>query len=398
MRRDHQRLRERLAALDSAAARRIPRVIEGYAESGEPGAARVVVDGRELVNFCSNDYLGLARHPDLHHASNAAAERYGSGSGSAHLVTGHTREHQALEEELADFTGRQRALLFSTGYMANLGIVSSFCARHEQALEDRLNHASLLDAARLSDADLKRYAHNDAAEAARALAEGRATLVATDGVFSMDGDIAPLAELASATRAHDCWLLVDDAHGIGVLGATGAGAVEEAGLGEQDVPLLMGTLGKALGSFGAFVAGETDVIEHVLQTARTFIYTTALPPPVAAATRAALRLVRSDAALRERLHANIARFAAGAAQLGLPLLPSRTAIQPLLVGASGDALALSRALESRGFWVAAIRPPTVPDGSARLRITLSAAHGEQQIDALLDALAQLRAGIPRAAH
>jgi len=391
MRRDATLLRQRLAQLEASANRRRARIVEARV------GASVVVAGRELVDFCTNDYLGLTRHPALIRAAQAAAATFGAGSGSAHLVTGHTREHQALEEELAAFTGRQRALLFSTGYMANLGVVGSFCARHEQVLEDRLNHASLIDAARLSGAELERYAHLDAAAAERLLAAGRATLLATDGVFSMDGDVAPLAALAAATAAHDSWLLVDDAHGLGVLGADGAGSLQEAGLGERAVPLLMGTLGKALGSFGAFVAGEHEVIEHLLQTARTFIYTTALPPPAVAASRAALRVLREEPQLRARLHAHIARFTTGAAQLGLPLGPSRTAIQPLRVGASAAALALSAALEAAGFWVAAIRPPTVPEGSARLRITLSAAHRESQIDALLETLGRL-CGTARAAH
>ena len=391
MRRDATLLRQRLAQLEASANRRRARIVEARV------GASVVVAGRELVDFCANDYLGLTRHPALIRAAQAAAATFGAGSGSAHLVTGHTREHQALEEELSAFTGRQRALLFSTGYMANLGVVGSFCARHEQVLEDRLNHASLIDAARLSGAELERYAHLDAAAAERLLAAGRATLLATDGVFSMDGDVAPLAALAAATAAHDSWLLVDDAHGLGVLGPEGAGSVQEAGLGEREVPLLMGTLGKALGSFGAFVAGEHEVIEHLLQTARTFIYTTALPPPAVAASRAALRVLREEPQLRARLHAHIARFTTGAAQLGLQLGPSRTAIQPLRVGGSAAALALSAALEAAGFWVAAIRPPTVPEGSARLRITLSAAHRESQIDALLETLGRL-CGTARAAH
>ncbi|HTP39427.1 MAG TPA: 8-amino-7-oxononanoate synthase [Steroidobacteraceae bacterium] len=391
MRRDATLLRQRLAQLEASANRRRARIVEARV------GASVVVAGRELVDFCANDYLGLTRHPALIRAAQAAAATFGAGSGSAHLVTGHTREHQALEEELAAFTGRQRALLFSTGYMANLGVVGSFCARHEQVLEDRLNHASLIDAARLSGAELERYAHLDAAAAERLLAAGRATLLATDGVFSMDGDVAPLAALAAATAAHDSWLLVDDAHGLGVLGPEGAGSVQEAGLGEREVPLLMGTLGKALGSFGAFVAGEHEVIEYLLQTARTFIYTTALPPPAVAASRAALRVLREEPQLRARLHAHIARFTTGAAQLGLQLGPSRTAIQPLRVGGSAAALALSAALEAAGFWVAAIRPPTVPEGSARLRITLSAAHRESQIDALLETLGRL-CGTARAAH
>lgn len=356
-------------------------------------ATRVWVAGRELRNFCGNDYLGLSAHPALREAATECMRRFGLGAGAAHLVTGHSHEHHALEEELAAFTHRERALLCSTGYMANLGAVSAFAAAHELVLADRLSHASLLDGARLSGARLRRYAHADAAGAERLLvaaARARpAALILTDGVFSMDGDIAPLAALASLARRHGVGLLVDDAHGIGVLGASGGGALEAAGLSASDVPLLIGTLGKACGTFGAFVAGDAAVIDYLMQRARSYIYTTALPPAVAAASRAALRVVQSESWRRERLRAHVTRWRAAAAALELPLLPSTTAIQPLIVGDSAAAMALSEALMARGFWVAAIRPPTVAPGSARLRITLSAAHRERDIDELAETLGSL---------
>jgi 8-amino-7-oxononanoate synthase len=354
-------------------------------------ATRVWVAGRELRNFCGNDYLGLRAHPALREAATDCMRRFGVGAGAAHLVTGHSHEHHALEEELAAFTHRERALLFSTGYMANLGAVSAFADARELVLADRLSHASLLDGARLSGARLRRYAHADAASAERLLAaaDRPAALILTDGVFSMDGDVAPLAALASLARRHGAGLLVDDAHGIGVLGASGGGALEAAGLGTSEVPLLIGTLGKACGTFGAFVAGDAAVIDCLMQRARSYIYTTALPPAVAAASRAALRVIESESWRRERLGAHVTRWRAAAAALELPLLPSTTAIQPLIVGDSAAAMALSEALMARGFWVAAIRPPTVAPGSARLRITLSAAHRERDIDELAEALGAL---------
>jgi 8-amino-7-oxononanoate synthase len=319
----------------------------------------------------------------------SASARWGTSAGAAHLVTGHTQEHHALEEELAAFTGREAALLFSTGYMANVGVITALAARGEVILQDRLNHASLIDGARQSDANMHRYLHGDVVDAARLLqqAEGKVSLIATDGVFSMDGDLAPLRELAALAGQHEAWLLVDDAHGLGVLGAQGGGCLELAGLGAAQVPLLVGTLGKAFGSFGAFVAGARDDIDLILQRARSYIYTTALPPAVAAATRAALKIVVEEGWRRERLAMLIARFRSGAAQLGLPLMPSTTAIQPVLMPGAARCLAASAALMERGFWVSAIRCPTVPAGTERLRVTISAGHSEQQVDALLDALA-----------
>ena len=356
--------------------------------SGE-GATRSV-DGRQLLDFASNDYLGLARDPALIEALVRAARRDGVGAGAAHLLGGHREEHALLEAELAAWTGRERALLFSTGWMANLGAIGALLEADDLCVQDRLNHASLIDAARLAGCTLKRYVHGDVASAARQLAaQGDvAALIATDGVFSMDGDIAPLRELAALARAEGAALMVDDAHGLGVLGTRGAGSVAEAGLSQNDVPVLMGTLGKALGTAGAFVAGSATLIDGLVQQARSFVYTTAMPPALAAATRVALAIARDDADRRERLHARIAQFRAGAAARGIALMDSRTAIQPVMVRDSARALGLSRQLEEAGFFVPAIRPPTVPAGQARLRVTLSAIHGEDEVERLLDALAE----------
>lgn len=365
-----------------------PLKVEGSVAHTESGPLQI---------FCSNDYLGLAQDPRVVEAFTRAAADHGVGSGAAHLVSGHRHEHQRLEEELAEFLGRERALLFSTGYLANLGVIDALCGEGDAVFEDKLNHASLLDGARLSGARLVRYAHGDCEHLAQRLVQtdARRRLIVTDGVFSMDGDIAPLRRLAEVARAHEAMLMVDDAHGIGVLGAAGAGSVAHVGLASREVPVLVGTLGKAFGSFGAFVAGDSALIDWLVQRARTFIYTTALPPAVAAASRASLSIIRSEPARRERLCALISRFRAGVTELGLPLLASETPIQPLLVGEAEAALALSSALERRGFLVTAIRPPTVPRNTARLRVTLSAAHTEAQVDALLSALAELVPAWPR---
>jgi 8-amino-7-oxononanoate synthase len=383
---DSQRLRSELEALETRHERRRRRLVEAIPNPAQP--ARVRVDGRELLNFCNNDYLGLRTHPALIEAATECMRRDGFGAGAAHLLTGHSREHHELEAELAAFTGRERALLFSSGYMANLGVISALTARHDGVLADRLNHASLLDGARLANARLRRYAHLDASSA-RALLESHpdTALIVTDGVFSMDGDIAPLRELANLARQQGAWLMVDDAHGLGVLGALGRGSLEHCALDASAVPILVGTLGKALGSFGAFVAGDAALIDTLVQRARSYVFTTALPPAIAAATRAALRVLQSEPWRRERLLGLVQRFRAGAARHALPLMASSTAIQPLLIGDSAQALKLSEALEQDGFWVAAIRPPTVPRGGARLRVTLSAAHSEAHVDALLEALA-----------
>lgn len=348
-----------------------------------------MVDGRPTLCFCSNDYLGLANHPEVVAALGQAATRWGVGSGAAHLVNGHSAAHEVLEEELADFTGRPRALLFSTGYMANLGVISALAGRGDTVFEDRLNHASLLDGALLSRAHLRRYPHGDWATLARLATEVPPRLIATDGVFSMDGDLAPLPELARIAAETGAWLLVDDAHGLGVLGREGRGTLSQMRLDPKQVPLLMGTLGKAFGTFGAFVAGPEEVIEMLIQRARSYVYTTATPPALAEATRTSLAIARREEWRRERLQALIARLRTGASQLGLPLADSETPIQPLMAGSAARALAWSQALELAGILVTAIRPPTVPEGTARLRITLSASHTADDVDRLLDALATL---------
>jgi 8-amino-7-oxononanoate synthase len=387
-------LREQLAQRAAQHLQRRRRTVTALDGSDGPG---VVVDGQRLVNFCGNDYLGLNTHPALAQAMGRSAASAGSGSGASHLVTGHSLEHELLEAELAQFTGRQRALLFSTGYMANLAAVTCLTQGDSRVVMDRLCHASLIDAAHLSGAQLKRFAHGDAAAAAVFLARAAAPgsdLLVSDGVFSMDGDLAPLPQLAQAAKAAQACLIVDDAHGLGVMGPTGRGSLEHFNLDSAAVPILIGTLGKAFGCFGAFIAGDADYIEWLLQTARSYLYTTALPPPVAAAARAALAVAATESWRRERVLALAARLRRGAEQAGIALLPSLSPIQPVVLGSSARALALSEKLFASGFWVAAIRPPTVPRGSARLRITLSAAHTEQQVDALLDALAAALRSLP----
>ena len=354
-----------------------------------PQGAEAVCDGSRVINFCSNDYLGLANHPAVVKAFKEAADAYGVGSGSAHLICGHSAAHHALEEALAEFTGRDRALLFSTGYMANMGVISALAGRQDAVFEDRLNHASLLDGGLLSGARFKRYAHADIENLERGLeAIDSQALIVTDGVFSMDGDFAPLPALSETAVRHKAWLMVDDAHGLGVIGAQGGGIVEHYGLGQQEVPVLVGTLGKAFGTFGAFVAGSEALIETLIQKARTYIYTTALPSPVAAATSASLKIVIAESWRRDKLASLSERFKHGAEQLGLPLTPSNSPIQPVLIGDSQRALAVGRQLMDSGFLIGAIRPPTVPQGSARLRVTFSALHEEDQVDRLLEALAR----------
>nr|VFJ50562.1 MAG: 8-amino-7-oxononanoate synthase [Candidatus Kentron sp. DK]VFJ54570.1 MAG: 8-amino-7-oxononanoate synthase [Candidatus Kentron sp. DK] len=386
-----------------------------------PQGVRIEIDGRPYLSFSSNDYLGLASDPRMAEAFKRGADRYGVGSGAASVVSGHYLAHHALEEELADFTGRERALLFSTGYMANLGIISALVGRNDQVYEDRLNHASLLDAAVLSRARLRRYAHGDPVALEESLAtggNGKRKLIATDGVFSMDGDVAPLPALMAAGKRHDAWLMVDDAHGLGVLGEHGGGALAHFGLGSGEVPVLMGTLGKALGTFGAFAAGDKDVVEYLMQRARPFLFTTALPPAVAEAARTGLAIAREESWRRKHLQDLVARFRAGAERIGLVLstrdpaiahrnaasadscvdsiwhaasteVEAATPIQPVLVGEAKRAIAISRALRESGLFVQAIRPPTVPKGTARLRITFSASHEKEQVDRLLDALSEV---------
>jgi 8-amino-7-oxononanoate synthase len=375
------------------AARRAAGLYRARALADAPATPTRVVDGRARVSFASNDYLGLAADPRVRAAFVAGAERYGVGAGAAHLLGGHTAAHEALEEALAAHVGRPRALLFSTGYMANLGILQALLGRGDVIYTDRLNHASLLDAAALSRARHLRYRHVDVGHLAQRLAgapTGRRALIATDAVFSMDGDLAPLPALAGLAARHGAWLLADDAHGLGVLGPCGGGSAEHFGLGPDRLAVLMGTLGKALGTFGAFVAGGEALIETLIQHARSYVYTTAPPPALACATLAALRLAREEHWRRAHLADLVARFRAGAAQLGWRLADSATPIQPILVGAVDRTLAVAARLEAAGFYVPAIRPPTVPAGGARLRVSLSAAHTPAQVDALLDALGAAR--------
>lgn len=347
-----------------------------------------MVDGRKLVNFCSNDYLGLANHPAIRKAFISGVEKYGTGSGAAHLVNGHSAAHHALEAELAEFTGYPKALLFSTGYMANLGIAQALCSRGDAIFEDRLNHASLLDAGLLSGARLQRYQHLNAVELEKKLSarDKGEKLVMSDGVFSMDGDAAPINQLATVCQQQDAWLMIDDAHGFGALGENGRGSLEQQNVSTDRVPIYMATLGKALGCAGAFVAGDEDLIEYLIQTARSYIYTTASPPAVAEATRASLKVVAEESWRRKKLQQHIDQFQQGAQQLGLNLLPSATAIQPIVLGDAETALTASQKLLQQGLLITAIRPPTVPEGTARLRITLRADHQTEQIDQLLEAL------------
>ncbi len=392
MQREPDALRAALAELGQRSLLR--RRVVDEAELANAVGGHAMRAGRDVLNFCSNDYLGLARLPEIAAAMATAAKHWGAGTGASHYVSGHGPEHQALERELAEFTHRDAALLFSTGYMANLGAVAALVARGENTLQDELNHASLIDATRLSGAKSWRYTHGDAEAAAAQAAVCQSSssqplaLVATDGVFSMDGDLAPLPQLAKLAVAARSWLLVDDAHGLGVLGKTGRGSCEHFGLDSEQVPILVGTLGKAFGSFGAFVAGSADLIDYLQQRARTAIYTTALPQPVAAATRAALRVAQRDAWRREKLQELTALFRDRAAVLGLHLASSLTPIQPIILGEAARALQVSAALLAAGFWVSAIRPPTVPQGTARLRVTLSAAHERADVEALVEALAQ----------
>jgi 8-amino-7-oxononanoate synthase len=349
------------------------------------------VEGRSLINFCSNDYLGLAGHPDISLALKQAADLYGTGSGASHLVSGHSVVHRELEEQLAEYTGRPRALLFSTGYMANIGAINALIGRRDLVLQDQLNHASLLDGGRLSQAEFKRYKHVDMASLEQRLEQSSAErkLIVTDGVFSMDGNLAPLREISRLAKKHSAWLMVDDAHGVGVLGQQGGGLVEELNMSVEQVPVLVGTLGKSFGTFGAFVAGSEALIETLIQYSRSYIYTTALPPAIAAATLVSLKIVREESWRRDKLARLIARFRRGAEQIGLQLAQSNTPIQPVLINNDEKVMQVGQKLRAAGFLVGAIRPPTVPVGTGRLRITFSADHSEEQVDKLIAALDSL---------
>jgi 8-amino-7-oxononanoate synthase len=375
-----------LADVDAQGLRRRRRTVRRLSHD----TAEIELDGTRCIDFCSNDYLGISSHPRVTDAFVAAAREHGVGARASHLVTGHQPEHEALEKELADFTGRERALLFSTGYMANLGLATALVKKGGAVLGDRLNHASLIDAGRIARADIGHYPHGDTAALGHALAARSAgALVLTDGVFSMDGDLAPLPAIAAACARGRAFLAVDDAHGLGVLGGRGAGTLEHFGLGTREVPALVGTLGKAFGSFGAFVAGDAELVETLIQRARTYIYTTALPAAVAAATRAALAVSIAESWRRARVLSLARRFRALAADAGIPLADSPTPIQPVLIGSADAAVAASERLLERGFFVAAIRPPTVPADSSRLRIALSAAHRDSEVESLVACLADI---------
>lgn len=353
-----------------------------------PCGPAAVVDGRQVVAFCSNDYLGLANHPAIVTAACAAAECWGVGSGASHVVSGHLRPHETLEERLAAFVGRERALYFTTGYMANLAIVPTLVERNDAIFADRLNHASLIDATLLARAEHIRFPHGDMDALAKRLEQSRARrkLILTDAVFSMDGDLAPLPELFALAERFDAWLVVDDAHGFGVLGPNGRGSIAHFDLPPSPRLILMGTLGKAAGVSGAFVAGDRRVIDWLIQRARPYIFTTASSPLIAAALLTSIELIEQGDDRRAHLYRLIDRLRSGLAGLPWPLLPSPSAIQPLMIGENNAAVRLSEQLFARGLWVPAIRPPTVPVGTARLRISLSAAHTDAQIDALVTAL------------
>ena len=349
------------------------------------------VDGRELISFCSNDYLGLASESALIEAACTGARHWGVGSGASHLVSGHLTPHEALEQRLAAFVGFPRVLLFSTGYMANLGLIAALVGRDDAVFADKLNHASLIDAVQLSRAHSQRYPHGDLATLERQLTASAAKrkLILTDAVFSMDGDLAPLPELLALAERFDAWLVIDDAHGFGVLGAQGRGSLAHFALPVAQRVIYMGTLGKAAGASGAFVAGSETVIEWLLQRARTYIFTTGSSPIIACALLAGLDLIEAGDARRAHLRELTAQLRDGLASTRWRLMSSPTAIQPVIIGDNHEALRVANALYEHGLWVPAIRPPTVPKGSARLRVSLSAAHSTDHVARLVDALKEL---------
>jgi 8-amino-7-oxononanoate synthase len=374
-----------LSRLEADGLRRRRRVLE------TPQRAHVTVDGRQYVAFCSNDYLGLAAHRELIDAACEGARLHGVGAGASHLILGHTQPHHRLEQALAGFVGLPAALLFSSGYMANLGLITALAGRGDAIFADKLNHASLNDAALLSRAELKRYAHVDLTHLARLLegSSAKNKLIVSDAVFSMDGDIAPARELLELANRYDGWLVLDDAHGFGIIGSGGRGILEHAEIMSSRIAY-MATLGKAAGVYGAFVAGQPELIDTLVQRARTYIYTTATPPLLAHTLARSLELIESGLDRRAHLFALIAALKKGLHDSGWKLLPSQTAIQPVIVGGAIETLALSERLAERGFLVPAIRPPTVPRGTARLRISLSADHQLGDVQRLVGALRSLQ--------
>ena len=378
-------LSDDLAALQVAGLKRQRRTLQA------PCSPLARVDGRELISFCSNDYLGLANEPALIKAACAGAKQWGVGGGASHLVSGHFEPHETLEQRLAEFTGFQRALLFTTGYMANLGIVQALVGRGDAVFADKLNHASLIDAVQLSRATSHRYPHCDLAALEKLLASSTAKrkLILTDAVFSMDGDLAPLPELFELAERFDAWLVIDDAHGFGVLGSQGRGSLAHFQLGHSPRIVYMGTLGKAAGGSGAFVAGHEDVIEWLMQRARTYIFTTGSSPAIACALLASLELIEQGDARRSHLRQLATQLREGLAGTRWQLIPSPTAIQPVMIGENFEVLRVANALFEHGLWVPAIRPPTVPKGTARLRVSLSSAHRTEHVAQLIDALRSL---------
>ncbi len=381
-------LASELTSLAAAGLSRRRRVLES------PCGRIAAVDGKNLLNFASNDYLGLAGNREIAQTMADGALQWGAGSGASHLVSGHLTPHEKLEQEIAAFTGFPRALTFSTGYLANLAVTPTLAGRGDAVFADKLNHASLIDAmqlAKANGAEVQRYPHNDMAALEKMLASSPAAnkLIVSDAVFSMDGDLAPLPLLFALAERYDAWLVIDDAHGFGVLGTQGKGSLAHFNLPASPRILLMGTLGKAAGVGGAFVAGSATAIEYLLQKGRSYIFTTAAPPAMACALSKSLEIIRNGDTLRASLMARIAQLRDGLAGLPWALLPSPTAIQPLIVGDNEAAVAHSGALWERGLWVPAIRPPTVPKGTARLRISVSAAHTEADIAQLIGALKEL---------
>lgn len=363
-----------------------------------PQGREVVVDGRPLLNFCSNDYLGLAGDPRIGAAFKRGIDRWGTGSGASHLICGHTAAHEELEEALAAFTGRPRALLYGSGYAANVGVINALLSVGDFVFEDRLNHASLLDGGWISRASFAWFEHRDMADLNTKLGEvarePTRKLIVSDGTFSMDGDPCPLDDLLAMARRHDAWAMIDDAHGMGVHGTNGIGLVDPTCYSTTDVPVLVGTLGKAFGTAGAFVAGEESLVETLIQRSRNYVFTTAMPSALAVATQESLAIAQAEDWRREHLAALIKRFRDGADQLGLEVMSSTSPIQPLVIGDPARALAISRALEERGFLIGAIRPPTVPQGTSRLRVTMTAAHRTEDVDRLVEALGAIASPVP----
>ncbi len=376
-------LQERLKNQQGKNLYRKRRVLLHAAENSE-----TIYNNKTYINFCSNDYLGLANHPAVIKAFKKGAEHYGVGSGASQLITGYSYAHQALEEAFAEFLQRDRALLFSNGYMANIGVLQALARKDDVIYQDKLNHASLIDAGLITKATLKRYQHNDMQQLQHLLAQQTKghRFIITDSLFSMNGDLAPMAELITTARNHNAWLMVDDAHGIGVLGKNGRGIIEHLQLTQTDIPILVCPLGKAFGCFGAVVAGSNALIENLIQFARTYTYTTAIPPALAVAAKTSLEIVKNEVWRRERLQDLILYFKQGALQRGLKFIPSDSPIQSFIVGNAAQTVCLSEQLSAQGFLISAIRPPTVPFNTARLRITLSCQHQEAQIEQLLDCL------------